>query len=95
MRIPHDAPPADAPPADPLIAGTLALLTLYARAPDLAAADRIAANLAQLARHPCVSDALRAQCTQLFLDWLGPIDTQDCPVHEQWKDVCEPPPALQ
>jgi hypothetical protein len=95
MRIPTHSAASDTPQVDPLIGGTLALLTLYARAPDMAAADRIAANLAQLARHPRLSEPLRTLCTQLFLHWLGPVAMQDCAAHEQWKDVCDAPAALQ
>ncbi len=61
----------------------------------MAAADRIAANLAQLARHPRLSEPLRTLCTQLFVHWLGPVAMQDCAAHEQWKDVCDAPAALQ
>jgi hypothetical protein len=72
--------PAAAPccaPLEPIIGGTLALLTFYARTPHLAAADKIARNLALIARHPQASVRLQTVCTRLFLDWLGPTATQD------------------
>jgi|GEM_PF-1457071 len=64
-------------PLEPIIGGTLALLTFYARTPHLAAADKIARNLALIARHPQASERLQTVCTRLFLDWLGPTATQD------------------
>ncbi len=66
--------PAGAPPAgplEPILGGTLALLTFYARTPHLAAADKIARNLALIARHPDAGAGLQTVCTRLFLDWLG------------------------
>jgi len=64
-------------PLEPIIGGTLTLLTFYARTPHLAAADKIARNLALIARHPQASERLQLVCTRLFLDWLGPTATQD------------------
>jgi len=72
----HSAAPCCAP-LEPIIGGTLALLTFYARTPHLAAADKIARNLALIARHPQASERLQTVCTRLFLDWLGPTATQD------------------
>jgi hypothetical protein len=69
--------PAYCAPLEPIIGGTLALLTFYARTPHLAAADKIARNLALIARHPQASARLQTVCTRLFLDWLGPTATQD------------------
>ena len=51
------APDVPASP-DPLIAGTLALLSHYARTQHLGAAQKIARNLALLAQHPGVSPPL-------------------------------------
>jgi hypothetical protein len=86
---------AAAPPAEALIGVTLALLTLYARSPSLAAADQIAGNLALLARHEQVSQALQTICTRLFLDWLGPLQLQDVGPEHHWKDVLDAPAATQ
>ena len=49
----------------------------HARTPHLAAADKIARNLALIARHPQASERLQLVCTRLFLDWLGPTAPQD------------------
>lgn len=94
-------PPAQMPPTEtaawpePLIAGTLELLTFYARNPTLAAADQIASHLARLARHPGVSDTMQGLCTRLFLDWLGPADIQDTGPEHHWKNVHERAALLQ
>ena len=87
--------PATMPPLEPIIGGTLALLTHYARMPDLATSDRIACNLALIARHPQASAALQAMCTGLFTDWLGPVDVQDAPAGREWRDVLPMPAATQ
>ncbi len=79
---------------DPIIVGTLALLTFYARTPNLAAADKIARNLALIARHPEASAALQAVCTRLFSDWLGPLEAQDGTRGAEWRDVWPMPPPL-
>jgi hypothetical protein len=87
--------PAAATQLDPIIGGTLALLTHYARMPNLAASDRIACNLALIARHPEASAALQAVCIGLFTDWLGPVELQDTPCGSEWRDVWPMPPATQ
>jgi hypothetical protein len=91
------APCAPASPGalEPIIGGTLALLTFYARTPHLVAADKIARNLALIARHPQASEALQTVCTRLFLDWLGPCRTSDEPTERQWRTVFAPPGGLQ
>lgn len=81
--------------AQTLVAETLTLLTLYARSPTLDAADTIARQLAALARHPALTPALQGTCTQLFLDWLGPVDMQDCGPERQWRTVHEMPSLPQ
>ena len=96
------------PPSDPdllpsdasarlesIVGGTLALLTHYARMPNLAASDRIACNLALIARHPEASAGLRSLCTGLFTDWLGPLEVQDALPGSEWRDVWPMPPATQ
>lgn len=94
MRHPSDRA-TGTPTAEPLIGGTLALLTFYARTPNLAAADKIARNLALLARHPDVSEPLQSICTRLFIDWLGPTQPQDCAAEALARDVQEEPAAMQ
>jgi hypothetical protein len=92
----RDEPPSAAPSRlEQIIGGTLALLTHYARTPNLSAADRIARNLALIARHPEASAALQAVCTGLFTDWLGPLEVQDAPRGGEWRDVWPMPPATQ
>jgi hypothetical protein len=94
--MPSPAPPEAAlPQLDPIIGGTLALLTLYARTPCLSASDRIACNLALIARHPQASADLQALCTGLFADWLGPVEPQDALTGREWRDVWPMPPATQ
>jgi hypothetical protein len=78
---------------EPILGGTLALLTFYARTPNLAAADKIARNLALIARHPEASAALQTVCTRLFTDWLGPLQVQDAAPGGEWRDVW-PMPAI-
>jgi hypothetical protein len=80
---------------DPIIAGTVALLTHYERMPDLAAADRIAGNLALIARHPDDSSALQAMCTRLLTDWLGPLEAQDIAPDAHWRHIWPMPPLTQ
>ena len=80
---------------EPIIGGTLALLTHYARMPNLEVSDRIACNLAQIARHPEASAALQAVCTGLFADWLGPVEVQDAPSGSEWRDVRDGQPSYQ
>lgn len=92
---PDATPPAPLPQLEPIIGGTLALLTHYARMPDLATSDRIACNLALIARHPQASAALQAMCTGLFTDWLGPIEVQDAAPGREWRDVLPMPAAMQ
>ena len=70
------APDVPASP-DPLIAGTLALLSHYARTQHLGAAQKIARNLALLAQHPGVSPPLQTICERLFVDWLGAAERDD------------------
>jgi hypothetical protein len=81
-------------PLEPIIGGTLALLTFYARTPHSAAADKIARNLALIARHPQASERLQTVCTRLFLDWLGPTATNDEPVERQWRTVHAQPDGV-
>ena len=92
-------PVSDLPSAacslEPIIGGTLTLLTHYARMPDLAVSERIACNLALIARHPQASAALQAVCTGLFADWLGPLEVQDAPRGSEWRDVWPMPQAMQ
>ena len=93
---PLDLPPSTAATRlESILGGTLALLTHYARMPNLAAWDRIACNLALIARHPEASAALQAVCTGLFTDWLGPLEVQDAPPGSEWRDVWPMPPATQ
>ncbi len=87
--------PAAAPGLEPIIGGTLALLTHYARMPDLKVSERIACNLALIARHPEATATLRSMCTHLFVAWLGPLDVQDGAVGGEWRDVWPMPPAMQ
>ena len=70
------APDVPASP-DPLIAGTLALLSHYARTQHPGAAQKIARNLALLAQHPGVSPPLQTICERLFVDWLGAAERDD------------------
>jgi hypothetical protein len=95
MHRPVEPGVDDAPAVEALIGGTLSLLTLYARSPNLAAADKIASNLALLARHEQVSQPLQTICTRLFLDWLGPVQLQDVGVEHHWKDVQDAPAVTQ
>ena len=96
-------PPAESDPQlstsasrlEPIIGGTLALLTHYARMPNLSAADGIARNLALIARHPDASAALQTVCTGLFTDWLGPLELQDALRGSEWRDVWPMPPSAQ
>ena len=90
-----EADPAAAPGLEPILGSTLALLTHYARMPNLAASDRIACNLALIARHPQASSDLQAVCTGLFADWLGPVEPQDTPRGSEWRDVWPMPAARQ
>jgi hypothetical protein len=93
---PLDLPPSTAATRlESILGGTLALLTHYARMPNLAASDRIACNLALIARHPEASAALQALCTGLFTNWLGPLEVQDAPLGSEWRDVWPMPPATQ
>jgi hypothetical protein len=99
MPKPAACPPTEAAPdriaLQPVIGGTLLLLSHYAQAPDLAAAERIAHHLALIARHPDASDGLQHICTQLFAAWIGPVRLQDLPAERQWRDVWPMPPAVQ
>jgi hypothetical protein len=91
-----DPPPSTAAARlESILGGTLALLTHYARMPNLAASDRIACNLALIARHPEASAALQAMCTGLFTDWLGPLEVQDAAPGREWRDVWPMPAAPQ
>ena len=96
MSLPT-APEAPAAVAglEPIIGGTLTLLTHYARMPDLAVSERIACNLALIARHPDASSALQAVCTGLFTAWLGPLEVQDASPGSEWRDVWPMPPLAQ
>lgn len=94
--VPAEPPPASAATRlESIVGGTLALLTHYARMPDLAVSDRIACNLALIARHPEASSTLRSVCVGLFNDWLGPLQLQDAPAGGEWRDVWPMPPATQ
>ncbi len=105
MRRVFDAPPAEPESADPqaaccgpiepIVGGTLALMSHYARTPNLAAGDKIARNLALLARHPQASAELQTVCSRLFLQWLGPVQLQDVPADAQWRDVWPMPAQPQ
>lgn len=90
-----EADPAAAPGLEPILGSTLALLTHYARMPELSLADRIAGNLALIARHPQASSLLQSVCTGLFTDWLGPLEVQDAPRGSEWRDVWPMPPLPQ
>ena len=92
---PEVLPTAAVPQLEPIIGGTLALLTHYARMPNLSAAERIACNLALIARHPEASAGLQTVCTGLFNDWLAPLEVQDAPRGSEWRDVWPMPPATQ
>ncbi len=92
---PDFSPSAAQSRLEPIIGGTLALLTHYARMPNLAAADKIARNLALIARHPDASAALQTVCTRLFTDWVGPVEVQDAPRGGEWRDVWPMPSATQ
>lgn len=94
----HDRPPdapGPEPSIEPIVGGTLALMSHYARTPNLPAADKIARNLALLARHPQASAELQTVCSRLFLQWLGPLRLQDTAAEAQWRDVMEQPPLVQ
>jgi hypothetical protein len=98
--MPHPAcnptePPPETTPLQPVIGGTLLLLSWYAKSPHLGAADRIAHNLALIARHPDASDGLQHICAQLFATWLGPVRPQDAAPEDEWRDVWPMPPATQ
>lgn len=84
-----------AAPLQPVIGGTLLLLSFYARTPHLGAADRIAHNLALIARHPDACDGLQRICAQLFASWIGPLQPQDEPPEDGWRDVWPMPAATQ
>lgn len=91
-----DAPKAASMPLlDPILGGTLALLTHYARMPDLRVCEHIACNLALIARHPDASEALRSACADLFTAWLGPLEVQDAPAGREWRDVWSMPTTAQ
>jgi hypothetical protein len=95
-RAEHDCSPSAAQSRlEPIIGGTLALLTHYARMPNLAAADKIARNLALIARHPDASAALQTVCMRLFTDWLGPVEVQDAHSGSEWRDVWPMPATTQ
>lgn len=100
MHLPLPTPPdtastASSLPLEPIVGGTLALLTHYARSPSLSAADCIARNLALIARHPEASSVLQSMCTRLFADWLGPLLPQDTAPGDEWRDVWPMPPSVQ
>jgi hypothetical protein len=93
--LPEAQPQEPTAHLEPIIGGTLALLTHYARMPNLEASERIACNLALIARHPQASAALQAVCTGLFTDWLGPVEVQDAPRGSEWRDVWPMPTTPQ
>ena len=97
--MPPTTPPPDLPPTpstlarlEPIIGGTLALLTHYARTPNLAAADRIAGNLALIARHRSASAALQTVCMRLF-HLARPDGRPDTAPGCWWRDVWPMPPS--
>lgn len=89
----HERAPTDASTVsiEAVTAGTLVLMSHYARSPCLAAADKIARNLALMARHPGASDSLQTVCSRLFVEWLGPLQTQDEPSAHHWRTVLPMP----
>jgi hypothetical protein len=83
------------PSPDPLIGGTLALLSYYARTQHLGAAQKIARNLALLARHPGVSASLQTICNRLFADWRDAAEPDDAEAVDPRLAVHEEPPLMQ
>lgn len=55
--------------AEAIVAGTLCLMSCYARTPTPAQAERIANNLAMLGNNPAVSDEMRTLCRRLAERW--------------------------
>jgi len=81
---PHSPETEPLPPADALLAGTLALLTVYAHSaagcphrPQMAA--KLRANFSHLAVHPHLSAALRTVVNNLRLRWQLERDGQQPP----------------
>lgn len=67
----HDCettPPRDAPP-EAVIAGTLCLMSCYVQHPVPLYADRVAANLALMAKAAALSPELRTICRRLAERW--------------------------
>jgi hypothetical protein len=83
------------PPLEGLIGSALTLMSQYATMPQLGTADAVARQLALLTRHPHAGTHLRELCTGLFLQWLGPVQTQDQPPAAQWRDVWPAPELTQ
>jgi hypothetical protein len=81
---------------DPILGGTLALMSFYARTQHAGAAQKIARNLALLAQHPELSAQLQTICKRLFGDW---VRAADMPAAERLvtvrADLHEEPPWMQ
>lgn len=60
--------------AEAVVAGTLCLMSCFARAPGRYHADRIAQNLALLAEDPDVTPELRTVCRRLGDRWEAIAD---------------------
>ena len=66
--------------------------TYYARTPNSAAADKIARNLAMIARHPTRRQRCRRGCSPTGWDrWKS----RTSPPGSEWRDVWPMPPATQ
>lgn len=63
------AAPDAATHADAVVAGTLCLMSCFAQFPRAAYAERVAANLAQLAGDPLLTPELRTVCGRLAERW--------------------------
>jgi hypothetical protein len=79
---------------DPLLGGTLALMSFYARTQHAGAARKIARNLALLSQHPQLSAPLQTICKRLFGDWVraAGVAPAACPATT---DVHEEPALMQ
>lgn len=76
MNLPdHEDDRLPTPSAEALVAGTMALMTGYAQAPERCPhrplmAKKIVSNLFFLATHPALSEPLRATMSNLRTRWL-------------------------
>ena len=86
----HDDTPCASP--DPLLGGTLALMSFYARTQHTGAARKIARNLALLAQHPELPPSLQIVCRRLFGDWVRAAQE---PVLPGPHDLHDEPPLMQ